>query len=273
MAAMPEPRPLPDTRHAPLRRAELAFLALAYGLSWSWWLGMGAMGWRVEPGSAATHLPGLLGPALAAFAVTAATQGRDGAWQLLRRCFHWPAPRWRTLALALSPLGAAALVWAVVGSLTGASPAWSGFKDYPGLPAGWPWPAVVAAALLLNGFGEETGWRGFLLQRLAARQRPQRAALIVAGVWALWHLPLFWIHAGMAAMVGPMLLGWAGGLLAGSLLLGWLYLETGSVLVVAVWHTAFNFMVATPPGHGVVAIAMNAAVVVAAVRVWRAWQA
>ncbi|MFN3304096.1 MAG: lysostaphin resistance A-like protein [Roseateles sp.] len=262
------PRP-PWVRRHPLT----AFVLLAYGLSWSWWLAMGALGWRVAPGSAATHLPGLLGPALAALGVTGWAEGRVGLRALLARCARWPRPRWRTLGLALSPLLVAALVFAALAPFTGRLPVWTQFKAYPGLPADWPWFAVVVAALLLNGFGEELGWRGFLLQRLARRHGPPRAALGVAAVWALWHLPLFWVHAGMAAMLGPMLLGWVGGLVAGSLLLGWLFMATDSVLVVALWHTAFNFMVATPPGQGAVAIALNALVVLAAVRVWRAWQA
>lgn len=254
------------------RNPVAAFVLLAFGLSWSYWLSMGVLGWRVAPGSAATHLPGLLGPALAALLVTAWSDGGAGLRRLLARCARWPEPRGRTLALALSPIGAAALMFAALWPVRGTLPAWVQFKDYPGLPADGSWLVVVTAALLLNGFGEELGWRGFLLPRLAAQQGPLRAALAVAGMWALWHLPLFWVHAGMAAMVGPLLLGWVGGLVAGSLVLGWLFLATDSVWVVAVWHTAFNFMVATPPGRGVVAMALNAAVVVAAVRVWRAWQ-
>ncbi|MCE4554479.1 CPBP family intramembrane glutamic endopeptidase [Roseateles cellulosilyticus] len=254
-------------RRHPLR----AYVLLAGALSWNYWLALLALGWRVAPGSDATHLPGLAGPAVAALLVTACAEGEAGWRALWQRCRRWPSPPGRTLVLALSPLIAGAAVFAARALVTGQLPAWAQFKAYPGLPADGSWPAVVLVALLLNGFGEELGWRGFLLRRLAASQGPRRAALIVAGVWALWHLPLFWLHAGMAAMVGPMLLGWAGGLVAGSLLLGWLFLATDSVLVVAVWHTAFNFMVATPPGHGAVAIVLNAAVVVAAVRVWRAW--
>lgn len=249
---------------------------LACGLSWSYWLGMAALGLRVAPGSAATHLPGLLGPGLAA-AATAAWFGPSsgdgsagqGLGQLMARCVAWPRSWGRACLWALSPLLAGAVVFGAQGLLMGRWPAMEAFRAYPGLPADWPGWAVVGTALLLNGFGEELGWRGFLLPRLAARLGPRRACVAVAVAWGLWHLPLFWVHAGMAAMVGPLLLGWAGGLLAGSLVLGWLYCRTQSVLVVALWHTAFNFMVATPPGRGAVAIALNALVALAAVWVWR----
>jgi membrane protease YdiL (CAAX protease family) len=35
--------------------------------------------------------------------------------------------------------------------------------------------------------------------------------------------------------------------------LAWLYFKSQSVLVVAAWHTSFNFLVATAPGQGLVA--------------------
>ena len=255
------------------RHPLLTFGVLAYALSWAYWLTLLARGWRVEPGSPATHLPGLAGPALAAGLVTAWVEGWPGLRAMAGRAVRWPQPRLRSLALALSPLVAGALVFAGAAVVGGRLPDLAGLLAYPGLPPGWPAPAVIGAALLLNGYGEELGWRGFLLRRLAATQRPLRAAVIVAVVWAGWHAPLFWLHAGMAAMWGPLMLGWAGGLLAGSLLLGWIFLATDSVLVVALWHTAFNFMVATPPGKGVVAAVLNGLVIVAAVRVMRAWQA
>ena len=60
-------------------------------------------------------------------------------------------------------------------------------------------PALFAATLvfspLLNGlfgFGEELGWRGYLLPKLMVLGK-LRAYLLVGGVWGLWHLPLVWI--------------------------------------------------------------------------------
>lgn len=59
--------------------AIVAFVALAYLLSWSWWVPMALAGIVVEPGQRwPSHLPGLLGPAVAAFLVTAVTEGRHG---------------------------------------------------------------------------------------------------------------------------------------------------------------------------------------------------
>ena len=62
----------------------LSFFVPAYGLSWAYWIPLALAGIRTAPGSTATHEPGLLGPALAAFIVTGLTQGRVGLASLAR---------------------------------------------------------------------------------------------------------------------------------------------------------------------------------------------
>lgn len=41
-------------------------------------------------------------------------------------------------------------------------------------------------------FGEEIGWRGYLLPKLMPLGKP-KAYLLVSIIWGLWHLPLVWI--------------------------------------------------------------------------------
>jgi membrane protease YdiL (CAAX protease family) len=145
------------------------------------------------------------------------------------------------------------------------------FKTYPGALEEWSFPLVVIVALLLNGLGEEAGWRGFALARYAQRQKPLQASLCVAAIWMLWHAPLFVLNASMVALLGPALLGWALGLAAGAVVLAWLYLKTDSILVPALWHTGFNFMVATVPGRGLVAAILSTVVMVLALVIARRW--
>lgn len=252
--------------HALCRRHPLSvFCALAFAISWSYWLSLLGLGYRVEPGSSATHLPGLAGPFVAALIVTGLSSGRSGVRRLCLSCVTLPRPRLRTLALALSPLVLGGAVFAVLAALGQASPAYASFKTYPGAPQNWPLPAIALLALLLNGIGEEGGWRGFALAQLAARRSRLAAALGVAGLWMLWHAPLFALNQSMAALLGPTLLGWAVGLSAGAVVLAWLYFATRSVLVVALWHTSFNFMVATMPGRGLVAAVLSTVVMILAV--------
>ncbi len=42
----------------------------------------------------------------------------------------------------------------------------------------------------LTCFGEEWGWRGYLLQKLRGRLRPLPLMLITGIIWGLWHIPL-----------------------------------------------------------------------------------
>ncbi len=150
-------------------------------------------------------------------------------------------PWWAVVAGTLSLV----LVGAIVPLVTGDDvPPLEAFTSYGGIGTIGPL-GVVAVALLVNGIGEETGWRGFAAERLLRDRSLTRTSLIVAMVWGGWHLPFFWMVAGFRD-VGPLAIGWAVGLAAGSVVLTWLYREgRRSVLIVAAWHTAFNLTSAT----------------------------
>jgi len=258
-----------------VKRPVASFYLLALVLSWGYWLGLLMYGQRVAPGSTATHFPGLLGPIIAALAVTAVIEGRNGVQKLFGRMVrfgsHWPS----SLMLAVSPLALGALAFGAVGVLDKPFPSPSAFSHFPGLPESWPLAGVVASVLVVNGFGEEAGWRGFVTERLLLSHGRFRATLLVALLWSLWHLPLFWLNASMAALVGPVLVGWAFGLACGAFVLAQVYLVAGrSILWVAVWHAAYNLMVATEAGAGLPAALVSTVVmvwgVIVAVLWWRA---
>lgn len=50
---------------------------------------------------------------------------------------------------------------------------------------------------LVNPIGEETGWTGFALPRLQKRFKPWLAAVILGVLWAIWHLPAFFVPSEM----------------------------------------------------------------------------
>ncbi|MGH9886730.1 MAG: CPBP family intramembrane glutamic endopeptidase, partial [bacterium] len=144
--------------------AVAAFFVLAYAFTWSWWIPMAVRGDIVQPGRFPTHFPGLLGPALAALVVTAVSQGAPGIRELLARLGKWRIGGWLAFAV-LSPI-ALWLLAALVLAMQGVSvPRLSAFGVFPGLPA-TTFVVVFLAAFLINGYGEETGWRGFALPRL-----------------------------------------------------------------------------------------------------------
>jgi membrane protease YdiL (CAAX protease family) len=252
----------------------MSFYLLTLTLSWGYWLTLLAKGLRVAPDSIA-HFPGLLGPMLAAIAVTAVIGGRKALRELFARMV-WLGPRWISkLMLALSPLVLGAVALTILPLLGKPLPAVGAFAQVPGMPDGWPLAWVLAAVIVVNGFGEETGWRGFLTERLLRTQGRARTALWVGLLWALWHLPLFWLNTGMTALVGPALIGWVFALICGSFVLAQVYLATGhSILCAALWHVSFNMMVSAQLGSELPAAIVGTAVVVwgvvVAVRWWRA---
>ncbi len=49
---------------------------------------------------------------------------------------------------------------------------------------------VIFATTLIPGFGEEFGWRGYMLPRIAAKTSPRRAVIYHSLIWWAWHLPI-----------------------------------------------------------------------------------
>ena len=60
-----------------------------------------------------------------------------------------------------------------------------------GLPKVVPFLIVMC---IMGGFGEELGWRGFMLPRVQSRYNALVASLIVGVLHGFWHIPMFFIE-------------------------------------------------------------------------------
>ena len=243
--------------------ATVWFVILAYALSWSWWIPLAISPTIVDQGQGwPTHLIGLMGPALAAVIVTGCSEGRAGVGDLWSRVVRWRVGwAWYGVIVATAAL-------AVIPLITGSDLSAADFVLYSGAPSAGL--AVVLYVFVVNGLGEEIGWRGFLADRLLQNTSQGRAALIVWPIWGLWHLPLFWIVANFRDFGVGGTIGWAVGLGFGSVVLTWLYQSAGrSILIVALWHTAYNFTTATEAAGGITAAVATAAVILASVIIMR----
>jgi membrane protease YdiL (CAAX protease family) len=185
-------------------------------------------------------LGGILGVGLAAFLVTAATEGRAGVTDLLRRTLRWRVPfRWYLIALLGVPLAATLVAITIYGMAALASPA-----------GGWPRAVgevlfLFSLQLILFQLAEEIGWTGFLQDRWQDRYHPLKLSAMVAFPWALWHLPDFFVEEGWTIeQLGPALIFLVVefiSLFLARVLIVWLYDRTGrSVLLVAGFHASFN---------------------------------
>jgi membrane protease YdiL (CAAX protease family) len=250
-----------DRRRWSLKRQMVTFVSLAYVISWAWWVPMAVRADVARIGQGwPTHLIGLAGPAVAAVITTALCGGWEEVATLLRRCRQWRVPliAWGAVAGAI----ALALMALIVADHPTDALAYSGA---PRLGI-----VTVLFVFVLNGFGEELGWRGFMVTRLRTERSLRDTSVIVWLAWGCWHLPLFWIVANFRDFGVAGTVGWALGLFFGSVFLAWLIgVARGSVLVVAIWHTAYNFATATEAGAGGVAAAATVAVVLATVWIMR----
>lgn len=245
------------------RHPVLVYVVLAYALSWAYWIPLALSGAVVTPGGSVSHFPGLLGPAVGAFLTTALISGRAGVRALAGRLFLVTQPAWRFWTYALSPIGFIALAL-LIAYVAGQLPAFSGFALFSGLPP-LPLATVLILVLVFNGYGEEIGWRGFLLPRLMERHGTVPSALLVALVWAGWHTPTFWTIEGYSSMSLPVLIvGFGLGLCAGSIVLADISVRTrGSIFAAALWHMTYNMGAATIASRGIVG-----AISTACVQVW-----
>ena len=224
------------------RHPLLAFVLLAYGLTWALTIPF-VVCWRVvlEREFAPWLLiffPAPFGPTFAALIMAWRLEGRHGVRRLVDRFRIWRVgPGAWLVALLLSPLVVAAAAVA-----SGAAPTVFSRFELSGLAMV---PMLWLLALPFGPLPEELGWRGWLLPRLQARMSPLVASLVIGVVWTFWHTPMFWFPG--AAIPSFLELGAGVVLLYLAQITGESVLFTllfnrsgGSVLLAIVFHTTFN---------------------------------
>jgi membrane protease YdiL (CAAX protease family) len=210
------------------------FVVLTFVLTWSAWLASARWGAgtpRLFGIGGPIFLIGVFAPALVAIGLTAVRDGREGVRRLLSRIGRWQVKtRFYLFAvsyLAVIKLTAAVLHRAVLGG-------WPVFGDTP-LP-------LMLGAILVSTWvqaGEEVGWRGYALPLLTASFGLGGASVVLGIIWAVWHLPLFFIPGtGSDGQSFPIYLLHVTAL---SVAMGWLYWKTeGSLLLVMLMHASVN---------------------------------
>ncbi len=208
----------------------ILFFLLTYAWTWTWWLVLP----RFVPDNKAESygellfLSGAFGPTVAAL-ITRWLAARD-----LKICRIWTG--WPSLITGLGFGLAVFFVTTLVApsAAVAAAPAfalhWSSLLHSS--TYGFNYSTFLGGPV-----PEEPGWRGFALPRLQERYGPVRATLILAPLWAGWHLPLFQMQGWSSATRWQFLLIVTG--------IAFLFTAAASiskfnVLVAIVLHAFFN---------------------------------
>jgi hypothetical protein len=173
---------------------------------------------------------GVFAPALVAMALTRWNEGPAGVTSLIRPIFVWPgAVGWYLFAAGY--MAAVKLAAATLHRLTAGD--WPAFGHRA-------WYIMLVAVIFSTPVqaGEEIGWRGYALPRLAGRVGLGWASVILGAVWAAWHLPLFFLPS--AETFGQSFVVYLLGVTALSVPMAWLYWRTGSLLLTMLMHAAIN---------------------------------
>jgi membrane protease YdiL (CAAX protease family) len=215
-------------------RAVPLYFALALVITWGLQLPALLAMHGVIPGTPERYMAlvglGAFGP-MAAAMVAAHLEG-SGIRALFRPLRRWKvSPLWYATALGLP--GGIFVVAALAYDLLGHAERLLYAPDAP----------AYVLALACFSFGEEMGWRGFALPRLAERHGPVAASVVIGVVWTVWHAPMLALQGVppvLYAAFFPFMIG-------GSIAFTWIWRRTGGSLLLCVLAHAGAHL--NNPGH------------------------
>jgi len=181
------------------------------------------------------------GPALGALIVVGTIEGADGIKKLIQSLFQWRVKFVWYLVVLLGPALTMAVAVAVLfyNIFTGDGSS----QDFNSWTSDFPQHLIVIGALFLfmmvGTWGEEVGWRGLALPRLQEAYHPLLASLILGAIWAIWHLPAFFVEGSQQSQLGMPYFFFA--TLGYSILYSWIYNGTReSLFMIWLLHSANN---------------------------------
>lgn len=226
----------------------LLFFVLAFAIAWLFWIPLIFVP-ALSPFSFIITVCGAFGPTLAAFILSYRKDGIDSVKQLLRRGIDYKIGwKWYIPILLIYPIcifGAFGLAMIISGRSVE-------FFDINLIGTGIFMLIIMIPIMLPGGpINEEFGWRGYALDRLQAKWNALGSSLILGVIWAVWHLPLFFVD-GMSQNLLLVYVPIVAALFfvqvpTFTILYTWLHNNTeGSVFVAilfhAIWNAAFNVL-------------------------------
>jgi membrane protease YdiL (CAAX protease family) len=177
---------------------------------------------------------GAIGPSLAAFIVTAFSEGKTGAKALWKRFWNRNVSlKW--LIVILLFYNTFRLIANLIARVVDG-------EVYPIIDLStplWMFIPLLASAFILSGMGGEFGWRGYVLPRFQARWSALTSSVILGVIWMSWHIPFFFTPG--LSLYQRDFWQWAPWILMSSVIYTWFVNNTnGSVLAAALFHATMN---------------------------------
>ena len=198
------------------------------------WIGWSLLRFGVLPSDGAWQALYLTGWGASAAGLTSTylEEGPSGVRRLLKAAVRFSVPlRWWLFALLVPVLvtaGSTLCYVAASGNVVGFEP--SRFLVLVAPP--------MLITFFLGPFGEEFGWRGYLLPRFVKTLPALQAVILVGVIWAGWHWPL--LYQGFVDAPGRELATIVAGITYMSLVIGTVYLRSNSLFLAMLMHWEIN---------------------------------
>lgn len=178
----------------PRTRFPFEFFVVAFAWSWLLWLPLVLAGAGLLPLkrdlvatlSTPVTIVAIFGPGVGALYCLRTLQGKGAVRAYLRGVLDYRLG-WKAWLVPVAVLGGTTWLAWILPELWGAP------RANMLLPGLWAFPPYVLLMITLGGGQEELGWRGYILDPMEARLGPWLGNPVLGVVWAIWHLPLFFI--------------------------------------------------------------------------------
>lgn len=222
------------------------FYFTCFVTTWSFWIAAAIASKTPNDNglSALLMLLGLIAPSVTAIA-TVLTSGCKALKQDLKRKivgFYRLKPY--NIALAILLFAAIVTVSILVSALFGGSLEQFSFTEDFSFSIGG---TSAFLTILLASVIEETAWRGYGEDAVGSYFSWFTESIIFGSIWALWHLPLFWIegtyHYGLKELGPYYILNFLIGVIPMNFLTTWVYVKNNrSMLACIILHLFVNTM-------------------------------
>ncbi len=185
-----------QTSRTPLLASPWPFYVFVFCWTWSFWILAAASGISAQSAlGIALVVVGLLGPMLGGIGFTYLTHDNEGRYEYWSRIVdpkRIPL-RWYLVIFLFVPCLMAIAVLVDLALNGNVVVAQIGQRVSPFIAAPFTIVPFLLRVITYGPVPEELGWRGYVLDRLQARWNALTSSLILGAIWALWHLPLFYI--------------------------------------------------------------------------------